>query len=51
MDVVTAVLFAVCLIIAARIALDGEFEFVPVLLIWAYLLIAVRAALYERART
>ena len=51
MDVAIAVLFAVCLTIAARIAFEGDFEILPVFLIWAYLLIAVRAAVYERVRT
>jgi hypothetical protein len=50
MDVATAVLFAVCLTTAARIGLEGDFEILPILLIWAYLLIAVRAAVYERVR-
>lgn len=50
MDVATAVLFTVCLTIAARIAFEGDFELLPILLIWAYLLIAVRAAVYERVR-
>ena len=50
MDIATAVLFAVCLIMAARITSEGDFEMVPVLLVWAYLLLAVRAAIYGRVK-
>ena len=50
MDIATALLFAVCLIIAAGMTFEGDFEVLPVPLIWAYLLIAVRAAIYERVK-
>src|SRR6185437_4896789 len=51
LDVAVLVLFCGCLYLTIRVASDRDIEFVPVTIVWCYLLLAVRATVYGRTST